>query len=243
MMRYDIAAYGDKRPDYDSMLWELREDEAEASAFLAGLATDGRALELGIGTGRVALPLARHGVAVTGIEGSSSMVDQLKRKITEESVEVVVGDFADVGVDETFDLIYCISETFFLLPTQERQVGCVRNVAERLTSGGRFVVQATVPQHALFCKKESTHTRHVDERSAVVTARRHNRAEQSVDVQNIVFDGEGNTFHPLHYRYVWPSELDLMARLAGLSPVSRSGDWGGSVYDASGGYVSVYRKP
>ncbi|OCC09393.1 bifunctional 2-polyprenyl-6-hydroxyphenol methylase/3-demethylubiquinol 3-O-methyltransferase UbiG [Streptomyces sp. PTY087I2] len=242
-MGYDIAAYGDKRPDYDTMLWELRQDEAEASAFLAGLATDGRALELGIGTGRVALPLARHGVSVTGIEGSSSMVDQLKRKIADESVDVVVGDFADVAVDQTFDLVYCISETFFLLPTQESQIACVRNVAERLTSGGQFVVQATVPQHGLFCKKESTHTRHVGEGSAVVTARRHNRAEQRVDVQNIVFDSEGNTFHPLHYRYVWPSELDLMARLAGLGLVSRTGDWNGSGYDASGGYVAVYRKP
>ncbi|MFB7509964.1 class I SAM-dependent methyltransferase, partial [Streptomyces broussonetiae] len=112
-MDYDISAYGDQRPDYDSMGWALRHDEEEASAFLADLAPGGRALELGVGTGRVAFPLARRGLTVVGIEGSRSMAEQLERKISDVTVEVLIGDFADVQAEGAFDLVYCISETFF----------------------------------------------------------------------------------------------------------------------------------
>ncbi|MFD9816681.1 class I SAM-dependent methyltransferase [Streptomyces sp. NPDC059080] len=241
-MDYDIAAYGEQRPDYDSMDWALRHDQEEASAFLAGLAPGGSALELGVGTGRVAFPLARRGLKVAGIEGSPTMAAQLEGKRDGESVEVLIGDFADVKVASAVDLIYCISETFFLLPSQESQLRCIRNAAARLTDRGRFVIQATVPDHALFCSTQSTLTRNVGPQGAIVAARRHDRAEQRVEVQNIVIRGRENTFYPMHYRYVWPSELDLMAKLAGLDLVSRSGGWRDEPYTASGSYVAVYGK-
>ncbi|MEU4212422.1 class I SAM-dependent methyltransferase [Streptomyces sp. NPDC026206] len=242
-MDYDIAAYGERRPDYDSMDWALRHDEDEASSFLAELAPGSKALELGIGTGRVALPLARRGLKVVGIEGSPSMAAGLERNISDEAVEVVIGDFADVRVEDTFDLIYCISETFFLLPTQESQIRCVQNAAERLADGGLFVVQAIVPDHDLYCGKQSTGTRQVGEQSAIISARRHDRAEQRVELQSIVLREGGNTFYPMSYRYVWPSELDLMAKFAGLTRVSRSGGWRAEPFTAaSSEYVAVYRK-
>ncbi|MEV7417870.1 class I SAM-dependent methyltransferase [Streptomyces sp. NPDC089919] len=241
-MDYDIAAYGEHRPEYDSMSWALRHDEDEASSFLAALAPGGRALELGIGTGRVALPLAGRGLKVVGVEGSPTMAAGLERNVGDEDVEVVIGDFADVPVEGEFDLVYCISETFFLLPTQESQVRCVRNAAEHLPEGGLFVIQAFVPDHDLYCANQSTGTRVVGDRNAIISARRHDRAEQRVELQSIQLREDGNTFYPMLYRYVWPSELDLMAQLAGLTRVSRAGGWRGERYTGSGEYVAVYRK-
>jgi SAM-dependent methyltransferase len=239
-MDYDIAAYGDRRTNYDELDWARRHDEEEASGFLARLAPGGRALELGIGTGRVALPLARRGLKVFGVEASRSMAEQLERKLADEAVITKIGDFADLQHDSDFNLIYCVSETFFLLPTQEKQLRCVENAATHLAAGGRFVVQVTVPDHDLYCKSQRTTTRQVDEKSVTVSMTRHYRTEQRVDVQNIVIRKKCNEFYPTVYRYVWPSELDLMARIAGLRLLARFDGWRDEPYTASGGYVSVY---
>lgn len=241
-MEHDIAAYGDRRTNYDALDWAHRHDEEEASAFLERLAPGGRALELGVGSGRVALPLARRGLTVVGVEASRSMADQLERKLTGEAVETRIGDFATLRVDGEFDVVYCVSETFLLLPTQEKQLRCMENVAAHLAPGGRFVIQVIVPDHDMYCTSQRTTTRRVAEGSVTVAMSRHDRTEQRIEAQNIVITENGNVFYPTIYRYVWPSELDLMAKLAGLELLSRTNGWHDEPYTATGGYVCVYGK-
>ena len=243
MTEYGPATYGDRMAGvYDG--WFGTPGDAEAAvAFLKDLAGPGPALELGIGTGRVAIPLAREGVEVRGIDASEAIVERLRAKPAGGDIPVTLGDFAEVGVDGSFLLVYVVFNTLFALLTQEDQARCFSNVARRLEDGGAFVVQAFVPDLSRFVSDQTTQTRHVGPDEVVLECSSHDPVRQRVDSQNVVMREDGTRLYPVSLRYAWPSELDLMARLAGLNPAARYGGWLKEPFTRrSETHVSVYEK-
>jgi len=219
-------------------------DPAPTVEFLSALA-DGprRVLELGIGGGRVALPLTRRGITVEGIESSQAVLDRLRAAPGGESIPVTVGDMADVAVPGPFDLVYLVWSGLFHLPSQARQVDCFRNVARVLTPGGAFVIECFVPAPPLFDRGVEVNT--VAEDWASMTLTRHDPVAQRIFTQRVRFgDGRKVRMFPVAMRYCWPSELDLMAELAGLRLRERYADFSRASFGAeSRGHVSVYEMP
>ena len=209
--------------------------------FLADLAADGPALELGIGTGRIALPLSRRGVRVHGIELSSAMVAQLQRQDGASEIEVAVGDFATAKVGGTFTLVYLLRNTITNLTTQDEQVECFRNVAAHLRPGGRFVIENYIPALRRLPPGETNHV--FVATSDHVGFETYDVAKQiAVSNHYWMIDGKLETFCSPH-RYVWPSELDLMARLAGLTLRERWSDWRRQPFTGdSPDHISVWEK-
>jgi SAM-dependent methyltransferase len=221
-----------------------RGDESAAVAFLAQLAGAGPALELAIGTGRIALPLAARGIRVDGVDISPAMVDQLRAQPGGDQLSVTIGDFADVPVTGTYRLIFVVWNTFFNLLTQEEQVRCFENVAAHLTDDGSFVVEAFVPT---FLYQLRNH-QYVDAEAIEVNEvrldlLRHNAAQQMIEESHVTLSPAGIRLNPVVQRYAWPCELDLMARIAGLELVERGADFRGAPLTAdSRSHVSVWRK-
>jgi SAM-dependent methyltransferase len=211
--------------------------------FLAGLAGGGRVLELAIGTGRVALPLARRGVSVEGIDASAAMVERLRTKPGGQSIPVTIGDMAEVGISGPFRLVYLVANTLFGLLSQARQAECFRNVAGVLDPGGMFIIECFVPDLTRFDRGQRVQTLAVTEDSAVFELSRHDAVQQRVTTQIVTLDGDGTHLRPVALRYSWPSELDLMATQAGLRLADRYGGWDRRPFDsASGAHVSVYQR-
>ncbi|RRS01294.1 class I SAM-dependent DNA methyltransferase [Glycomyces terrestris] len=210
---------------------------------LAELAAGGRALEFAVGTGRVAVPLSERGVPVAGIELSEAMIERLRAKVDESVIPVVQGDMATARVEGEFSLVYVVYNSISNLVTQDEQVECFRNAAAHLGPGGRFAVELGVPG--------ITHTS--PGTGAAVFAVK--PGYMGVDVYDVLnqrlvshhfrFDeGRRARLGRSSQRYVWPSELDLMARLAGFELESRHADWRGAEFTAeSRSHVSVYRLP
>lgn len=209
---------------------------------LAALADGGRALELAIGTGRVAVPLHERGVPVTGIELSPHMVEQLRTKVDEAAVPVVLGDMATATAPGEFRLVYLVFNTIANLLTQEEQVACFRNAARHLVPGGRFVIELWVPElRKLPPGVEATVWASVPGYIGLDT---YDVLHQRVVSHHFSF-GEGRQAElgRTPHRYIWPSELDLMAQLAGFTLESRDADWSGEEFTAdSRSHVSVYRR-
>jgi SAM-dependent methyltransferase len=210
--------------------------------FLAELAGSGRALELGIGTGRIALPLARRGVPVHGIELSRAMVARLRSKPGGDEIGVTIGDFATTSVDGAFSVAYLVFNTIMNLTTQAAQVACFRNVARHLEPGGSFVVEVVVPALQRLPPGETIRAFHVSET-------RWGFDEIDVATQGLtshhfeIVDERVERFSA-PYRYVWPSELDLMAELAGLQLRERWSGWKREPFTSeSRDHVSVWEKP
>lgn len=218
-------------------------DEAAVDV-LEELAGGGRALELGIGTGTVALPLAARGVGVEGIDASAEMVAALRAKPGGEALPVTMGDFADVNVEGEFSLVYVVYNTLFALQTQEEQVRCFRNVAARLAPGGAFLVEAFVPDLSQLSAGQGVRLLHMTDDRVGIRVFQHDPVGQKLRSRHVVFKDGGAQVFPVEVRYAWPAELDLMARLAGLRPRSRWGDWRRAPFDAkSDKHVSVYERP
>ena len=220
----------------------LRGDEVATVAFLHDLAGQGPALELAIGTGRIARPLASQGVRVDGIDISSAMVDVLSTQPGGEGIAVTMGDFADVPVTGTYPLIYVVFNTLFNLLTQEDQVRCFQNVAAHLTDDGAFVVEAYSPD---FLYRLSDHQYVNAEAIEVDEVRldvlRHDPATQMLEESHVSLSREGVRLNPVVQRYAWPAELDLMARIAGLRLKERWAGWNREPYTGrSGNVVSVW---
>jgi SAM-dependent methyltransferase len=238
---YDAATYGDRIADvYDEL--PTHPDDADAAVTcLAQLAGNGPVLELGIGTGRLALPLARGGLDVSGIDTSEAMVARLRTKPGGDEITVAIGDFTDIDVDGRFDLIFVAYSTFFALPDADAQRRCFEGVADHLTPEGRFVIEVFVPDPSRFVRDQHLEVRHVGVDSAVLSANRHDAATQRVDSLLVRLADEGVRTWPVRIRYAYPDELDLMAAEAGLRLEHRWGGWGGAPFDDdSVKHVSVY---
>jgi SAM-dependent methyltransferase len=244
MEGYDAATYGERIADvYDEWYAEAAFLETDAAvAKLAELAGEGPALELAIGTGRVALPLAERGIEVHGIDTSQAMVAKLREKPGGAEIPVTIGDFADVSVEGTYPLVYVVFNTLFALESQDEQVRCFQNVAARLVPGGVFVVEAFVPEPEKYDGRVGTSR--IESDRVQIDVARVDRAEQRSESQHIVLTPQGARFYPVSIRWAYPAELDLMARLAGLRLRERWSSWDGQPFTkTSGKHISVYELP
>jgi hypothetical protein len=212
-----------------------------AVEFLAGLAWDGNALELGIGTGRIALPLTRKGIRVRGIDLSPQMVQRLREKPGGRDIDVTIGDFATAKVGKRFSLAYLVYNTIDNLTTQDAQVSCFCNVAEHLEPEGSFVVEVDVPQLQRLPPGETV-------RAFSVTPTHLGFDEIDVATQRLtshhyLLTGGRLEVVSMPFRYVWPAELDLMARIAGMRLRERWADWTREPFTAdSEAHISVWQK-
>jgi SAM-dependent methyltransferase len=242
MDRYDNATYGDRLAEvYDEFTQISPKQTQTAVETLATLASGGRVLELGIGTGRVAVPLAGLGLSVHGIDASTKMLDELRRKPGGESITVTVGDFSEVAVDGRFHLVYVVFNTFFVLLSQEAQLRCFANVAAHLEPGGVFAIEAFVPDLSRYLRNQNVSVGKIgiDEVRLDVTV--HDPLHQRVECQHVVVANGSTRIYPIQIRYAWPSELDLMARLAGLRLKERWGNWQRSPFSSSDTtHISLY---
>ncbi len=241
MRDFDPATYGDRMAVVYDDWFGMPEDAEAAAAFLSELTGSGPALELGIGTGRVAIPLSQKGIAVHGIDASGAMVERLRDKPGGADIPVTVGNFANVDVEGWFSLVYVVFNTFFALASQEDQVRCFENVAGRLEEGGVFVAEAFVPDFARLLAGQVTQTKRVEVDRVFLETTRYDTVAQRAYSHNIVMGEGGTKLYPVEIRYAWPSEMDLMARLAGLRLRERWGGWNREPFTASStGHVSVY---
>ena len=237
-----IMSFGkDVAEEYDDV---PRGDEIAAVAFLERLAGRGPALELAVGTGRIALPLAARGIRVDGVDISPAMVAQLRAKPGGDQISVTIGDFADVLVPGTYRLIYVVFNTMFNLLTQEEQVRCFENVAAHLTDDGSFVIEAFVPSF-LYRLRDNQHVdaEAIEVNEVRLDVLRHDPVTQHIEESHVSLSREGVRLNPVAQRYAWPSELDLMARIAGLRLKERRGGWNREPFTStSSNCVSVYRR-
>ena len=208
---------------------------------LAKLAGDGRALEFAIGTGRVAVPLGRRGVPVTGIELAQPMIDQLRAKVDEATLPVIVGDMATALAPGEYTLVYLVYNTISNLLTQAEQVACFRNAARHLTRGGRFLIELWVPElRKLPPGQQATVWQAEPEYIGLDT---YDVLNQLVVSHHFTFgSGKDARVSRSPHRYIWPAELDLMGQLAGFELESRHADWAGTEFSGeSSSHVSIYR--
>ncbi len=220
-----------------------RGDEAATVAFLADLARPGPVLELAIGTGRIALPLAARGVLVDGIDFSPAMVAKLRAKPGGDQLSVTMGDFADVDVAGTYRLVYVVFNSLFNLLSQDDQVRCFENVALHLARDGSFVVEGGCTTAFL----DDLHTGQYVRAEAIgvdavrLDILRLDSSTQMLYENHVSLSRNGVGFNPVVHRYAWPSELDLMARIAGLHLKQRWGGWNREAFTAaSSNVISVY---
>jgi SAM-dependent methyltransferase len=211
--------------------------------FLARLAGSGAALEFAVGTGRVGIPLAARGVPVTGIELSVPMVAQLRRKVDEATLPVLVGDMATTTAPGEFSLVYVVWNSISNLRTQHEQVECFRNAARHLSAGGRFVIELWVPAIRRMPPGQDAVPMSPAGRHLIFDT--YDLATQQCTSHHYWPEADGTTrYGSGHFRYIWPAECDLMAELAGLELEERLASWDGSPFTAdSESHISVWRKP
>ncbi|GAA1525900.1 class I SAM-dependent methyltransferase [Dactylosporangium maewongense] len=209
---------------------------------LVELADGGPALELGIGTGRIALPLAARGVPVHGIDMSRAMVARLREKPGGDAIGVTIGDFATARVDQSFAVAYLVFNTIMNLTTQAAQVACFRNVAAHLQPGGRFAVEVMMPDLRRLPPGQDVVPFLVSETRWAYDL--YDVATQSMSSNYVEISGGRGGFRSIPFRYVWPAELDLMAQIAGLRPLARWANWQQEPFTSeSVQHVSVWEKP
>ncbi|HEV3365667.1 MAG TPA: class I SAM-dependent methyltransferase [Acidimicrobiia bacterium] len=241
MEHYGTSTYGDRIADIYDDLYEASMDTTSTVDLLAELAGKGRALELGIGTGRVALPLAARGVQVEGIDASEAMVDKLRQRPGGQDISVAMGDFTDVAVDGRFKLIYIPFTTFFALPSQDEQIRCLRNVAAHLEPDGWFVLDAFVPDLRRFHDGQVVSVRTIESGHVLLDVAQHDPVTQTIHSSHVLLSDAGIRIVPVVVRYAWPAELDAMALVAGLSLAHRYADYSRRPFEAiSPRHVSIY---
>jgi SAM-dependent methyltransferase len=242
---YTPETYGERWAEiYDEWVAGLGflVDPETVAGRLADLAGGRPALELAVGTGRVALPLSEMGVEVHGIDISEAMVSRLREKPGGRDIPVTMGDFAEVGVEGRFRLIYLVFNTIFALLTQEDQVRCFANVARHLTEDGVFVLEAFLPDLTRFDRGQRMEVLDIGVDRMVFLGSKHDPATQTIEVLQVAIrEGETPRTYPVRLRYAYPAELDLMARLGGLRLRDRWGGWDREPFTAGGPrHVSVY---
>lgn len=247
MDNYLPSTYGDRMADvYDQIQGEG--DASAAAVFLAELCMQwpdqlGPVLELGIGTGRVALPLAAKGVEVYGIDASSAMLEELHAKPGSKKITGILGDFAEISLNRRFKIIFVVFGTFFCLTSQKAQIQCLKQVAVHLTEDGLFVIQASVPDFSGFIRNQNVRVSSIEIDRVIVTITQHDPVAQKTTTQHIMITEKGIRLMPVHVRYIWPNELDAMAQIAGLELKERWADWDRTPFTStSRGHVSIYGK-
>jgi len=209
---------------------------------LSELAKPGPALELGIGTGRIALPLRETGIEVHGIDASESMLDVLRKKPGAEQLQLVHADFSSFNLDYRYPLIYIVFNTIFALTSQEDQLACFASAARHLTATGHFLLEAFTPDQTRFKAGQAIRVVEIDEGMVRIDASQHDSVSQTVLSQHILLRESETRLYPVRLRYIWPSEMDLMAKLAGLELVHRWGSWEKTEYERdSTKHISLYR--
>ncbi len=221
-----------------------RGDEEAAVRFLKQLANEGPALELAIGTGRIALPLAATGIAVDGIDISPHMIEQLRKRPGGEDISVMMGSFVDTVMSRKYSLVYLVFNSLFNVLSQEEQIRCFENAAAHLSDDGVFVVEAYTPAFLYRLQDNQYVQAEAIEVNAVrLDVLRHDAVGQSIAENHVTFAADGIRFNPVVQRYAWPAELDLMARIAGLHLRERWGSWSGEPFNsASDNCISVYAR-
>ena len=239
MDNYDETTYGERIAQvYDQLYPEV--DDA-ALDLLEEFADGGRVLELGVGTGRIAIPLYERGVKIRGIDASPAMITKLREKPGGDVIEVSQGSFVDLPVEGEFSLIFVAFNTLFALLTQDEQLQCIQSVASHLSSGGSFLVEAFVPDLCRYSRQQNVTAVDVNEQQVRLDVSRLDPISQQVTSQHMLLSEGSVKLFPVKLRYIWPSELDLMARIAGLELKHRWGGWQKEKFEAdSGKHVSVY---
>ena len=226
-----MKSFGDETAAvYDD---SLRGDEAETVACLEQLARGGPVLELAIGTGRIGLPLAARGLRVDGIEQSAAMIARLRAKPGGDAIAITQGNMADVQVSGSYRLIFVVFNTLYNLLTQADQVRCFENVARHLTDDGVFLVEATLPD-SLYRLRDNQYVdaEAIDVGQVSLDVGRYDPVTQLLDESHVRLSSRGIQVTPIVTRYIWPSEMDLMARIAGLRLQARWAGWNGEPFDA-----------
>lgn len=244
MKGYGPASYGDGFADvYDDWYPDVTDVDATVR-FVTALVPGGRVLELGIGTGRIALPLVEQGAEVTGIDASEAMLEQLAAKRGADRVRAVHGDMAQDVPDGPFDLVLATYNTFFNLTDATAQLACARRVAEVLRPGGRLVLETFVPSDDGDGRSSGVTPRTIEAERVVLTVSRRDAVSQRVDGQMIELSDAGIRLRPWSIRYLHPDQLDALAAEAGLELEARFADWRGTPFDPEGPHqVVVYRRP
>ncbi|RWP68823.1 class I SAM-dependent methyltransferase [Mesorhizobium sp.] len=240
----DSFAYDESRAytyeKFTSLLGKVAEAD-ETAALLEQLSRGGGALELGIGNGRVAVPLSERGVRVEGIDNSDSMLKLLAKRT--DVIKAWKGDISDFSSEQRYDLVYCVYGTFTLLSTREEQIACLRSAAEALTEKGVVVIEVRVPPLDGFVGGQKTTTVYVDHENTFVNAVLHDPVNQNLTSTILWFSGTSVRRLPQRVRYVYHQELDTMAECVGLELAERWGDWArGAFTNESKGHISVYRR-
>ncbi|MDQ3897610.1 MAG: class I SAM-dependent methyltransferase [Actinomycetota bacterium] len=243
MAEHDPTAYGRRIADEYDEHYEGHWDTEGAVERLAELAGAGPVLELGVGTGRLALPLADRGLEVHGLDSSEDMLDRLRRKPGADRLKLWTGDFVEIDVPGAFSLVVLAINTIFALPDQDSQVRCFEAAARRLGPGGRFAVEAWIPQLERFTTGAAVSVRILREDRVSLDIARIDPVTQRMETTQVSFTDGDVRLYPANHRYAWPSELDLMGRLGGLELETREEDWRRTPFTAhSPTHVSVYRK-
>ncbi len=239
MPEYYAETYGQRIAEiYDELYSDY---DPAAIELLAELAGHGPALELGIGTGRIALPLHKRGIAVQGIDASEAMVSNLRAKPRGNEIEVQMGSFAEFRLDTRFHLIYVVFNTFFNLQTPEEQIRCFRAAKEHLAPNGVFLIEAFVPDLCRFTDHQTVRTIRVTNQAVNIEVSQVDPVAQQVTTKHVILSEDGVRLFPVRLRYAWPSELDLMAQISGLSLRHRWGSWFREVFAKdSRTHISVY---
>tara|TARA_R110002096_G_scaffold436085_1_gene667107 strand:+ start:24614 stop:25351 length:738 start_codon:yes stop_codon:yes gene_type:complete len=239
---YDSTTYGDHWASLYDLIESPSLDTEGAVECLSELSGNGTLLELGVGTGRVALPLVERGFTVHGIEASSAMIEELQKRPGAEELTIIKGDFADIAATTSYSLIFAAYNTFSSLLEQETQIQCLKSAARSLTPSGALVLELAVPDLARLAKEQDVSVRFVDSELVVLHAAQYDLLNQKIVGQTTVTTNGLTRIFPVQVRYIWPSELDLMARIAGLKLESRWADWQKSEFKGSStSHISVYR--
>lgn len=241
MKDYEPRTYGELiAGKYDELYPEVDSSMIET---LAELAAGGRALELGSGTGRVAIPLSRAGIEVHGIDASEKMTARLQGKPGGEAIPVTQSTIADFDLDARFDLVYVVFNTFFALLTQAQQINCMKSAARHLKPGGALAIEAFVPDLSRFDRGQRVSVIAMEQGYVRIDASRLDRANQTVTSQHLILTAEGVELYPVKLRFAYPAELDLMAQMAGLALAERWSSWKQDAFDSESDlHVSVYRR-
>jgi hypothetical protein len=242
---YDAGTYGERiAGSYDALYGRWHAylgPESTTVAFLRALAGDGPALELGIGTGRIALPLQEAGVEVHGIDASPAMVAKLREKPGGDRIRITMSDFADFSLATRFRLIYVPFNTFFGLLSQDDQISCLRAVGRHLTDDGAFVAELFVPDLSRFDRGQRVSAIDVGTDEVRLEVSEHDPVAQTTTNQHVVIREDGVKLFPVRIRFAYVAELDLMARVAGLRLRERFADWDRSPFGSkSEKHISVY---